>query len=469
MNVVVEPLPNCLTTLRVEVEPEKVTEARAAISKEFGQSARIPGYRVGKAPLSVIERKFRKEIRAEVEKKVLGDSTRQAISEKGLRVLQLANIEDVKLAEDNSMSFTATVITQPDFVLPEYKGIMVEVHPTKVTDEEVDRSMEELREQAADFVDLDEDRGAEMEDFIVVNYSGTIDGQLVHELFPKAGKPLSGNDDFWIKMTEEAFFPGFCQSLVGARPGDVRTFQVEVPEDFPVEGMPGQKIDYEVTIRSIKKKVLPNLDDAFADTIVKGKTIDELRGVTRDQLERQHAMETDRAKRNQIMRHLLSWVECELPVNLVRQETQRILSDIVRENQARGVADEVLKESEKEIVGSAAQTAREKLKGTFILLRIAEKENLTVAREELFGRVATLAERYEMGFEQMLKELQKRGAIDQIQEEIVTAKALDFVVGHAIVTETARPAAAPAESSTPEPAAHAEPSADEPSAPESVA
>ncbi len=129
MNVVVEPLPNCLATLRVEVEPAKVTEARAAISKEFGQSARIPGYRVGKAPLSVIERKFRKEIRAEVEKKVLGDSTRQAISEKGLRVLQLANIEDVKLAEDNSMSFTATVVTQPDFVLPEYKGIMVEIHP----------------------------------------------------------------------------------------------------------------------------------------------------------------------------------------------------------------------------------------------------------------------------------------------------------------------------------------------------
>jgi trigger factor len=290
----------------------------------------------------------------------------------------------------------------------------------------------------------------------------------VHALFPKAGKPLSGNEDFWIKMTDEAFFPGFCQALVGARPGDLRTFQVEVPADFPVEGMPGQKIDYEVTIRAIKKKVLPELDDAFADTIVKGKTIEELRGVSRDELERRHAMENDRAKRNQIMRHLLSWVECELPVNLVRQETQRILSDIVRENQARGVADEVLKESEKEIVGSAAQTAREKLKGTFILLRIAEKENLTVNREELFGRVATLAERYEMGFEQMLKELQKRGALDQIQEEIVTAKALDFVVGHAIITESPLPVATSAESSETASAEAAAKAGDEPAAPESA-
>src|SRR3954452_23790878 len=159
MNVVVEPLPNCLGTLHVEVEPAKVTEARAAISKEFGQSARIPGYRVGKAPLSVIERKFRKEIRAEVEKKVLGDSTRQAISEKGLRVLQLANIEDVKLAEDNSMSFTATVITQPEFNLPDYKGLTITAPSSAVTEADIDEAIEQLRDQAADFEDLKEDRG----------------------------------------------------------------------------------------------------------------------------------------------------------------------------------------------------------------------------------------------------------------------------------------------------------------------
>ena len=189
----------------------------------------------------MIERKFRKEIRAEVEKKVLGDSTRQAISEKGLRVLQLANIEDVKLAEDNSISPTATVVTQPDFVLPEYKGIMVEIHPAKVTDEEVDRSMEELREQAADFVDLDEDRGAQMEDFIVVNYSGTIDGQLVHELFPKAGKPLSGNDDFWIKMTDEAFFPGFCRRWSARGRVTSARFRWRCRRTFPLRGCRGRR------------------------------------------------------------------------------------------------------------------------------------------------------------------------------------------------------------------------------------
>jgi trigger factor len=134
------------------------------------------------------------------------------------------------------------------------------------------------------------------------------------------------------------------------------------------------------------------------------------------------------------MKQLLANVECELPTGLVRQETQRLLGDIVRENQARGVTEDVLKENEKELVGAAAQNARERLKGTFILLRIAEKEGIRVSREELFGRVATLAQKYEMPFEKMLKELEKRNALDQISEEIVSAKVLDFLIANASVT-----------------------------------
>jgi trigger factor len=442
MNVVLEPLPHCLATLRVEVEPEKVVAKRDSVTKDFTKEARLPGYRPGKAPRNVIERKFKKQIGEEVERQLLGESTRAAISEKGLKVLQLANIEDVKIADDNSLSFTATVVTHPDFALPEYKGIAIEEAIAPVTDEDVDKQLEELREQAADFEELKDDRGAQMEDYIVVDYTGTIDEKPVHELFPKAGKPLSGNEDFWIKMTEEAFFPGFCAALVDAKPGDSRSFTIEVPQDFPVEGMPGQRIDYEVKLNKIMEKKLPELNDDFANTIVRGKTLAELRELSREELERRHKGETEAGKRNQIMRHLLSWVECELPQNLVRQETQRILSDIVRENQARGVADEVLKESEKELVGTAAQNARERIKGIFILTRIAEQEGIRIQREEVLGRVAGMAERYNMGFEKMLKELERRDAMDQIREEILTAKVLDFLVANAKVAGA--PASAPA-------------------------
>ena len=435
MNVVLESLPNCLATLKVEVEPERVSEVQEKVTKEFGQFARIPGYRPGKAPRGVIEKKFKKQIREELEKKLLGDSTRQAIAEKKLRVLQLANIEDVQFGDDNRLSFTATVITQPEFQLPHYKGLSVQVRKVEVTDEEVNESIETLRDQAADFKDITEDRGAEMEDYIVVDYKGTIDGKPVHELFPKAGHPLSGNEDFWIKMTEEAFFPGFCQALVGAKPGESRSFDIEVPGDFPVEGMPGQKIHYEVTVKSIKSKVLPELDDAFADSVVKGKDLTGLREIARDELIQQKRSDAESEKRNQLMRQLLAGVECELPSNMLRNETQRILSDIVRENEARGITPDILKESEKEIVGAAAQNARERLKGTFVLLRVAEQEGIKATKEELLGRVASLAQKYELTFEKMLKELEKRSALDQIQEEIVTGKTIEFLVQNANLIE----------------------------------
>ena len=147
-------------------------------------------------------------------------------------------------------------------------------------------------------------------------------------------------------------------------------------------------------------------------------------------------------KRNGVMSALLSKVECELPTQMVRDQTQSVLSDIVRENQARGVTEEVLKEHERELVGSAAQTARERLKGTFILLRIAEQEKLRVTEAELRAKVNQLARRYEMSFDKMLKELQKRRALDQISEEILSGKALDFVAQEATVTTASAAAAA---------------------------
>ena len=434
MNVVVENLPNCITTLRVEVDPDKVSKAWNDVTGTYTKLARIPGYRAGKAPKAIIEKKFQKEIREELEKKLLSEACKEAIQEKGLKVISVTGVDEVEIGDDKTMKFTATLVTRPDFQLPVYKGILVPLRPTDVTEAEIDESINQLREQAADFADITEDRGAQMDDFIVIDYRGTIDGAPVSEKFPKAGKPLSGNDDFWIRMVHEAFFPGFAEALVGTKPGETRTFEIEVPAEFPVEGLPGQKIQYEVTVKQIKQKVLPEANDAFAETIAKGKTLVELRELAREEIGRQKKDEVEAGKRSEIMRQLLSQVECELPTEMVRTETRRILQDIVRENQARGVGDEVLKQNEQEILGSAAQNARERLKGTFILLRIGEAEGIRATQEEFDQRIAYLAARYEMKVDKLLKKLDERNAIDQILEEVITSKVLDFLAASASVS-----------------------------------
>ncbi len=437
MNVAFEALPNCLANLRIEVDPPNVQKKMGEITSQYTKLARLPGFRQGKAPRSVVERKFTKEIREEVTRQVLNEAYRSAINERKLRVLNVSEIEDVEWGEDQSLKFRATLVLQPEFDVPDYKGIPVTVPSAEVKDSEIDESIEGLREQQADFPDVQPPRPAAMGDYVVVDYDGMIDGEPVHVKFPKAGKPLSHNADFWIKMTEEAFFPGYCAHLVGANVGDLREFDIEVPADFPVEGMPGTTIHYKVTVKGLKERVLPELNDAFADGIASGKTLAELRLTVREEIQRQKHREIDSAKRSGVMANLVSNVECELPTTLVRQQTQSILNDIVRENQERGVADEILKEHEKDLVGSAAQTARERIKGTFILLRIAEKEGITVTEMEMRRRVAGLAQKYKMPFEKMQKELEKRGAINQIREEILTAKALDFVASEASVTGVA--------------------------------
>ncbi len=445
MNVEFEALPNCLATLKISVSPDAVTKTMGEVTSNYTKYAKLPGFRPGKAPRSVVEKKFSKEIREEVTKQVLSDACREAIKDKGLRVLSLSEVEDVVWGDDQSLNFRATLILHPQFDLPDYKGIPVTVPTAEVTEAEIDEAIENLRDQQADFPDVEPARPAAMEDFVVVDYEGVIDGTPVHEKFPKAGNPLSHNADFWIKMTDEAFFPGFCAQLVGANIGDTREFDIEVPADFPVEGMPGTKIHYKVTLKGLKTRTLPELNDAFAASIAEGKSLNELRIMAREELQRQKHTNVDTAKRNGVMSALLSKVECELPTAMVRNQTQSILQEIVRENQTRGVAEEVIKEHEKDLVGSAAQSARDRIKGTFILIRIAEQEKIQVTENELRGRINSLARKYQMPFEKMLKELQKRNALDQISEEILTAKTLEFVAKEATVSMSSE-APKPAES-----------------------
>jgi trigger factor len=426
MNVEVENLPHCVTTLRVEVPPEKVSAAWDTIAKDYARYAKLPGYRPGKAPRAIVEKKFQKEIRDELQKRLLNESTREAISEKNLRVLSVTNVEDLEIGDDKTMRFTATLVTAPEFELPDYKSLSVQLKADEVSEDEINEAVENLRNQYADFTDI-LDRGLQMDDFAVIDYSGAIDGKPVVEVFPKAGKPLAGNKDFWIRLTTESFFPGFSDALLSAKPGESREFDIEVPADFAVEEMRGQKIHYAVTIKGVKEKQLPELTDEFAAKVIEGKNLGELREIVKDELQRSKTTENENAKRSQIMSQLLSKVECELPEGMVRSETRRILAEIVRENQSRGVADEVLKENEKDLIGSASQSARDRLKGTFILIRIAEAEKISVTREELQQRVAAMAARYGMSFDKMLKELEKREALDSVQEEILTGKVLDFL------------------------------------------
>src|SRR5437016_13760471 len=272
MKVQVEKKPESVSTLKIELPPDEVSKEWDVIANSFARSAKIPGYRPGKAPRAVIDKRFRKEIQDEVTKKLVSRSYREAIEQKKLRVASLTNLEEVHFGEDKSMRFQATVVTAPEFKLPNYKNIPVELPDTKVTEADIDATLERLRDQTADFVDVPE-RGAQMEDFVVIDFEGSVDGKPISEVAPQASKNLHGGKKFWLHLATDNFLPKFCEQMVGQKPGDTRTVTVDFAVDFQVKELAGKQANYNVTVSEIKQKVLPVLDDAFAAKLIPGKTL----------------------------------------------------------------------------------------------------------------------------------------------------------------------------------------------------
>jgi trigger factor len=438
MNVEVENLPNCLASLKVELPPERVTKEWNDVVKGFQQVARIRGFRPGKAPQNVVESKFRKEIQEELTRKLVNESTKEAIREKGLRVLSVSNVEDVEFTPERSMRFTATIVTSPEFELPEYKGIPVKVPPVEVSDEEVDIGLERLRERHATFSEQSE--GVfEMGGFGVIDYETTADGEPLLEAIPDAPKRLASGKDFWLKLQEDSLLPGFGAAVIGMQIGERREFDLKPPGDFPVKSLQDRVIHFQVELKALKQMELPELNDDFAGQVASGLKLDELKTQLRDRLTEQKKEEIERAKRNQIVDYLVQRVECELPQSYVKDETRRIMSEIVEQNQLRGVSEEALRESGKEIMNVASRSAKDRLKASFILTRIGEQEKIEVSAPELKRRVESLAAQHGMSYEKAMSELDKKGAIPQLVEEIQVGKVLDFLTSNANVETSSEP------------------------------
>ena len=432
MKVEVENQPHCVATLKIELPPEQVSKEWDAIANSFAARARIPGYRPGKAPKRVIEAKFRKDIQDELTKKLVSKSYHEAIAEKQLRVVSLTNLEDVEFGDDRSMRFRATVVTAPEFDLPDYKGIPLQLPETKVTEEEIDAAVERLREQSADFVDVPA-RELEMEDFAVLDFEGTIDGKPIAELAPNASRNLQGGKKFWLRLAADNFLPGFIEQIIGQKPGETRSIKVEFPADFPVAEVAGKSAQYEVALTEIKQRVLPPLDDVFAAKWMPEKTLADLRQALERQIEHEKEHELERARERQVVQFLSERIQFELPPNLLKQETRNALAELVQRNRERGVPDEALKEKEEELIRMAGGLAAHRLKTNFILHRIAEQEKIQVTRADLDESIRHQAMHHNITAEKMRQEIEKNDGMNGLVEQVLLGKTIDFLGSNATI------------------------------------
>jgi len=431
VNVSVENLGPCKKLLRVEVDAPAVDAALEEITLDFQKQVRLPGFRPGKAPRHLVVKAYAPQIDEEAKRKLVAEGYRKAISDQKLRVVGQPDIEEIQFSKGRPFQFAVTLETAPDFELPEYKGLPVKREMAVVTEEDLERALNVLREQRA--VYMDEAREVKEGDFVVVNYTGTCEGKPITDTASTA-RGLTEKKDFWLHVTKDSFIPGFTEQLVGAKAGEKRTVNVDFPAEFAARELSGKKGVYEVEVVQVKEKVLPELDDAFAKSYG-AEDMAKLRAGVRTDLQNELNYKIKRNVRDQLVRELLKRVNCELPESIVLSETRNVVYDIVRENQQRGVSKETIEQQKDQIFSVANNSAKDRIKAAFVLGRVAEQEGIKADQKEVTQRILMLAQQYQIKPEQMVKQLRDRNGFAEIEEQIISAKVLDFLELNAKVEE----------------------------------
>jgi trigger factor len=435
MSVTIENVSPCRKKLRVEVAAERVAAVRAEIFAEFCKATMLPGFRPGKAPAALVEKNYGKRIDEELRKRLIPESYRETVSQQKLRVVGYPKLESVEFAPGKPLVFVMTVDTAPEFALPNYTGIAVKRKESSVKDEDIQHTLAHLQEQQADFSDVT-GRGLRTGDFAVLNYSAVAEGKPLAELAP-AAKTISERKDFWVLVQSDSFLPGFCDQLLGAQIGEKRQVLVDFPADFPVKKLVGKKATYFVDVTAIKERKLPELNDEFAKK-VGAESLEKLKEQIHKGIAAEKENETRADMRKQMVDHLLAQTPFDLPESLVTAETRSIIYDMVRENTMHGVTKEELEKRKDEIFGFAAQSAKDRLRASFILSAIADKEQIKVEQKEIEERIAQLAQRYRATPEHLKAQLAEKDGLSEIEEQIRVSKTLDFLIGNGkveIVTE----------------------------------
>jgi trigger factor len=431
VNVTIEELAPCKKLLRIEVPAQEVDIAFNNTTQEFLRQVRVPGFRPGKAPRAMVLKKFEPDILTEVKRRLVPDSYRKALKEHKINPVGYPDIEEVQFGRGVALMFNATIETAPDFELPEYKGLPARVPNTQVTDEDVEKALGILRDRQAKYETVA--REAKEGDIAVVNYTGTCDGKPIIETAPTA-KGLTEQKNFWVNIAKDSFIPGFSEQLIGANKGDKRTVNVTFPPDFVTAALAGKQGQFEVEINEVKERRLPEMDQAFAESYG-AESPEKLREGVREDLEAELKSKKSRETRNQVIKALLDAVKFDLPEGVVAAETRNVVYQIVQENQNRGIGKEVIEQQKDQIYTAASAGAQERVKAAFLFRKIAEKEGIKVDQKEFNQRVFVLAQQYKVPVEKFVKDLEGRGGVAEIYDQLMNEKVIRFLEHNAKIEE----------------------------------
>jgi trigger factor len=429
----IETKPTCVREIEVEIPAEIVTSETESLVRKYTKFAKIPGFRKGKVPPTIVRQRFAEDLKSEVVEALVPKYFHTETEKQGLKPISQPRVTDLHLHEGEPLKFKATFEVLPEIEIPGYQEIKSEKKDTTVSDEEVETALKNIQEQHASYNAVSEERPLADGDFAQVAFEGTPKSEAAAETpaegAEKAAEPTPVKvDEVMVEIGGTNTVKEFSDNLRGAKAGDRKTFDVAYPADFQDQRLAGKTMTYTATVNGIKSKAVPELNDAFAKEVGDFENIDALKQRIREGMEHEKKHQVEHEAKEKIVDELLKLTDFPVPDALVEHQIDVRLDRGLRALAAQGMRPDDLKRMDLGRLrdGQREQAVRD-VKTLLILDKIADLENIQASDEEVDKEIEAIAAQARQPKEDVRARLTQDGAVTRIRERIRNEKALDFL------------------------------------------
>lgn len=417
-------------TLTVEVPQDVVETEIARMAQRFARSARLPGFRPGKAPVQVVRKRFREEILHELAHDLVPRVVGDALRERQVQPVDTPKVRDLTLEEGKPLTFTAAIETAPHVEPGDLSTLSVARPELPVSEDDVDQALSRLRDRLAR-MDAVEDRPAEAGDTVVMQLARRrLTGPQGAEIEPEEAER---HENVSAEIGAAANPPGFDEGLLGVTPGTTKTFEVAFPSDYEVEEMAGARVEYAIEVSAVRRRVLPTLDDEFAKDLGEFQTLADLRGRIRSDLEQDADRERTRRMRQQLLEQLAGRLTGEVPEGMVSREVDRRVEEFARRLMDQGVDPRQAAINWEEFRTQQQEPAVATVRSVLVLDALAAREGLEVSDEELDADITGYAVRAGRTLAEVKAQLAQQDQLDQIRTGLLREKAVAHAMARATI------------------------------------
>jgi len=426
MNVEVEQLGPVKKKINVSIPPETVTEEIASAYQKLKQTVKIRGFRPGKVPKDILEKYYKEHVEGEVITRLIQHSYPEALKELDIVPVSQPVVENGVLEEGKEFLYSASFEVKPEITLQEYSGLSISREKCKVTSEDVDKRLALIRESHASLKEVEEDRPIEQGDFVVADFEEAVGGESLE----------GGNaKDYLLEVGKDSYLPGLSQKLIGLRKNGAEPITLTIPEDYPRKEIAGKEVTVSVTVKGLKQKILPELDDAFARDLGEEEGMEALKKKLKTDLEQEEEQRIESSVRSQLVDQLIEKNPLEAPTYMVERQIEFMMADTQRALLAQGSSLEKLGLSIEVMKERYRNEAEKQVKCSLLVEVISEKEGIEVSDSEVEEKIGEIARSNNQDVATVRDFYRREGLWEGLKIKLLEKKTLNFLLEKAMIIE----------------------------------